>query len=167
MIHLITGGERSGKSAYAQKMARALSDSPVYLATAKVWDEDFEARIERHKGDRDGSWETIEEQTALSNVLPPKRVVVIDCITLWLTNYFALYKYDKEQSLKAATAEYDKVRDYNGTLFIVTNETGMGVHATTRSGRDFVELQGWINQYIAKDADQVTLMVAGLPMKVK
>ena len=167
MIHLITGGERSGKSAYAQKMARALSDSPVYLATAKVWDEDFEARIERHRGDRDENWETIEEQTALSDVLPPKRVVVMDCVTLWLTNYFALHKYDKEQSLKAAMEEYDKIKNYDGTLFIVTNETGMGVHAATRSGRDFVELQGWMNQHIAKDADKVTLMVAGLPMKVK
>ena len=93
--------------------------------------------------------------------------MVIDCVTLWLTNYFSQYDYDKEKSLKAAKEEFDKIKDYEGTLLIITNEIGMGVHAERKTGRDFVELQGWMNQYIASHADNVTLMVAGLPLKVK
>ena len=167
MIHLVTGGERSGKSAYAQSLAKSLAGNPVYLATAKIWDKDFEDRVSRHRSDRDESWETIEEQTQLGSVLPTGRVVVIDCVTLWLTNYFSQYDYDKEKSLKAAKEEFDKIKDYEGTLLIITNEIGMGVHAERKTGRDFVELQGWMNQYIASHADNVTLMVSGLPLKVK
>ena len=167
MIHLITGGERSGKSGYAQSVAKSLTDNPLYLATAKIWDQDFEKRVKRHQSDRDQSWETIEEQTELGSVLPTGRVVVIDCVTLWLTNYFSKYQYDKERSLEAAKTEFDKIKDYEGTLLIITNEIGMGVHAESKSGRDFVELQGWMNQYIAKRADVVTFMVSGLPLKVK
>jgi len=167
MIHLITGGERSGKSGYAQKLAEEMSDDPIYLATAKVWDDGFKSRVKRHQADRDSRWQTIEEQTKLSSVLPDNRVVLIDCVTLWLTNYFSQYKGDKERCLEEAKAEFEKLQNYDGTLIIITNEIGMGVHAHNQSTRDFVELQGWVNQHIAKHASKVTLMVSGIPMKMK
>lgn len=167
MIHLITGGERSGKSGYAQELALSLTDKPVYLATAKIWDEGFQERVNRHQADRDGRWTNIEEQLEISAVIPLGGVVVFDCVTLWLTNYFVKFKNDKLKSLEAAKSEFDKVKNYNGTLLIISNEIGMGLHGESQMARDFLELQGWMNQYIAKVADSVTFMVSGLPMKVK
>lgn len=168
MIHLITGGERSGKSSYAQRLALEASDRPVYLATAKVWDDEFKQRIDRHKTERDHRWRLIESETQLTDRLPDgKEIIVIDCITLWLTNFFSFFKSDKNKTLDAARGEIDKLDQYAGKLFIVTNEIGMGVHADGKSARDFVELQGWTNQYLAKKSDKVTLMISGIPMTVK
>lgn len=167
MIHFITGGERSGKSGYAQSLALDLTSNPIYLATAKVWDGSFQERVDRHKSDRDDRWTNIEEQIALSEVIPDGKVVVVDCVTLWLTNFFSLHKSDKNKSLEAAKKEFDKLRSYNGSLIIISNEIGMGLHGNSQMARDFVELQGWMNQYIAKAADSATFMVSGLPMKVK
>ena len=167
-MHLITGGERSGKSSYAQRLALELSDAPVYIATAKVWDDEFKQRVDRHKNERDERWHLIESEIEIASHLPENNgVVVIDCITLWLTNFFSVYKGDKAKALKEAKKEVDKLDAYNGNLFIVTNEIGMGVHGHEKSTRNFVELQGWINQYVAKKADNVTLMVSGIPMVVK
>src|SRR3954471_2186776 len=99
MNRLILGGARSGKSRYAQGLALARSDSPVYLATSRRWDDEHAARIARHQADRDARWTTIEEETTLSRVdLPPldskPRVIVVDCLTLWLTTLFFDAKYD-------------------------------------------------------------------------
>lgn len=167
MIILITGGERSGKSSYAQSLALKLSDRPVYLATSKVWDEDFAQRVERHRGERDERWTSIEEQISISKVLPGNSTVVIDCVTLWLTNYFSKLKGERDAVVAEAKEELNQIFNYSGTLIIISNELGMGLHATTKMGRDFVEAQGWINQHIAKNADEVYFMVSGLPMKVK
>lgn len=167
MIYLITGGERSGKSAYAQKLALELCGHPVYVATARKWDGNFEKRIQKHQSERGGQWENIEEEKHISNLDLKNKVVVIDCVTLWLTNFFTDTKYDIETSLKQAKAEFDKIKFMNGIFFFVTNEIGMGVHAGTETGRKFVELQGWMNQYIAKNAHMVVLMVSGIPVIIK
>lgn len=95
------------------------------------------------------------------------KIVVIDCVTLWLTNFFTDTKYDIETSLTQAKTEFDKIKSMNGTFIFVTNEIGMGVHAGTEIGRKFVELQGWMNQYIAKNVDKVILMVSGIPVIIK
>lgn len=166
-IIFITGGERSGKSAFAQKMAEALSDSPVYLATARIWDQDFAKRIERHKNDRDERWTTIEEEKALSRHGLVGKVVVLDCITLWLTNLFADHKFEFEPALAEAQGEWDRFINRDFTLLVVTNEIGMSLHAQTESGRKFVELQGRINQYIAGMANEAYLMVSGINVKIK
>lgn len=167
MIIFITGGERSGKSSYAQSLALKFSNRPVYLATSKVWDEDFAERVKRHQSERDERWTTIEEQFALSEVLPAQSTVVVDCVTLWLTNFFSKYKRDKGFVVEEAKKEFYKMKGYDGTLIIISNELGMGLHANTKTGRDFVEVQGWVNQYIAQYADEVYFMVSGLPIKVK
>lgn len=168
MIYLITGGERSGKSSYAQNLALQLSDSPIYVATARKWDADFQIRIDRHQQERDERWINIEEEKYLSKINFTGKVALIDCVTLWLTNFFTDHKYDVNLSLEEAKLEFLSIANQeNITLIIVTNEIGMGVHAETHIGRKFTELQGWMNQFLASNADQVVLMVSGIPVKIK
>ncbi|OXA77302.1 adenosylcobinamide kinase /adenosylcobinamide-phosphate guanylyltransferase [Flavobacterium aquidurense] len=168
MIYLITGGERSGKSSYAQNLALKLSDTPVYVATARKWDDDFQNRIDRHQQERDERWTNIEKEKHLSEIDFSGKVALIDCVTLWLTNFFVDTKYDVAVSLEEAKKEFLAMASQeNATLIIVTNEIGMGVHAETHIGRKFTELQGWMNQFLASNADEVVLMVSGIPVKIK
>jgi len=167
-IHLITGGQRSGKSRYAESLAKEASEHPIYLATSRVWDDDFKKRIERHQRDRGDEWVNVEEEKTISTVdFPAGSTVVLDCITLWLTNYFTDLDFDAEAALAEAKSEWDRLIQKDITLFVVSNEIGMGVHADAAVGRHFVDLQGWMNQYIASTANQVTLMVSGVPVEVK
>ena len=185
MIHYITGGERSGKSSLAQSLAEQISDQPYYLATSRVLDEDFAKRVNRHIEDRaesNSDWITIEAAIHLSDVLERYFVkltfdskqpiaIVIDCVTLWLTNYVMDYDYDIDKCLTLAKQEIDQLRDfanqYHATLFIVSNEIVMSLHSNSADGRKFVSLQGWINQYLAHLADKATLVVSGLPVTLK
>lgn len=168
MIYLITGGERSGKSSYAQNLALQLSDSPIYIATARKWDADFQNRIDRHQLERDDRWINIEKEKHLSEIDFSEKTALIDCVTLWLTNFFVDTKNDVTLSLEQAKKEFEAIAAQKNTnLIIVTNEIGMGVHAETHIGRKFVELQGWMNQFLASNADQVVLMVSGIPVKIK
>lgn len=170
-MYYISGGERSGKSNYAQQLAESLSKKPYYLATSRVWDADFKKRIDRHISDRDERWTTIEEEKNISNVIPKNATVVIDCVTLWLTNFYLDTQNDEQKSLSLAIQEIDKmlkiISEINTTIIIISNEIGMGLHADTKIGRKFTELQGWMNQYIAKKADKATFMVSGLPLTLK
>jgi adenosylcobinamide kinase/adenosylcobinamide-phosphate guanylyltransferase len=166
-LYYISGGQRSGKSRYAQDLALQLSPRPVYLATSRAWDEDHRQRIARHVADRDARWTTLEEEKYLSRLDLTGRVVVLDCVTLWLTNFFTDANYDVETALGQAQAEFDKLLTQNCTLLVISNEIGMGLHATTEAGRKFTDLQGWLNQYIAQRADHAIFMVSGLPLTVK
>nr|MBC7613209.1 bifunctional adenosylcobinamide kinase/adenosylcobinamide-phosphate guanylyltransferase [Pseudopedobacter sp.] len=163
MIYYISGGARSGKSGYAQALALSLSQNPIYLATARNWDADFDQRIKRHQSDRDERWENIEEEKYPSKIDFSRRVVVLDCVTLWLTNFYVDTKYDIEEALKKIKDEVDQLAQQDATFIIISNELGMGLHADTESGRKFTDLQGWTNQYIAKKADKAIFMVSGLP----
>lgn len=168
MIYLITGGERSGKSTYAQNLALQLSDSPIYVATARKWDSDFQNRIDRHQQERDDRWTNIEKEKYLSEIDFSGKTALIDCVTLWLTNFFVDHKNDVSLSLEEAKKEFLSIANQeNTTLIIVTNEIGMGVHSATEIGRKFTELQGWMNQFLASNADEVVLMVSGIPVKIK
>lgn len=166
-IHLITGGERSGKSTYAESEALRLSESPVYLATARVWDEEFRQRILRHQERRGPEWTNIEEDIRPSKHDFTGRVVLIDCITLWATNYFFDMQQDVDQALEALKKEFDTLVQQDATFIFVTNELGMGGMSESRTQRLFTQLQGWMNQYVAARADRVTLMVSGIPLTVK
>lgn len=167
MIIFVTGGARSGKSQYAQERALSLSDTPVYVATAKVWDDDFDQRVKRHQNDRDQRWTNFEEQRNVSALPIDNRVTMIDCVTLWLTNFFVDTKNDIDASLELLKKEIDALSTKTGTYLIISNEIGMGVHAETEIGRKFTDLQGWANQYIASKADEVVLMVSGIAVKIK
>ena len=166
-IHLITGGERSGKSTYAESEALRLSESPVYLATARIWDEEFRQCILRHQERRGPEWTNIEEDIRPSKHDFTGRVVLIDCITLWATNYFFDMQQDVDQALEALKKEFDTLVQQDATFIFVTNELGMGGMSESRTQRLFTQLQGWMNQHVAARADRVTLMVSGLPLTVK
>jgi adenosylcobinamide kinase / adenosylcobinamide-phosphate guanylyltransferase len=166
-IIFITGGARSGKSRYAQELALQKSSHPVYVATAHQWDDEFRQRVQRHKQERDERWTSIEEEKYISRLPLAGKVAVIDCITLWLTNFFLELKQDIDACLEACKKEIGELARQDAVLIIISNEIGMGIHADTESGRRFTDLQGWMNQYIAAKADTVIFMVSGIPLTVK
>lgn len=167
MIIFITGGVRSGKSSFAQKMALNLSKEPVYLATAKIWDDDFHERIKRHQAERGPEWTTYEAYLNLHQLPLAGCTVVVDCLTLWLTNFFTDKPDKPEEVLEELKQEIENLFQLSGTFIIISNEIGMGMHADTPMGRKFADLQGWVNQYIAERADEAIFMVSGLPLYLK
>lgn len=186
-IILITGGQRSGKSSYAERLALSLAPNPVYIATARVWDDEFRERVRRHQERRGPQWTNIEEERELSRHDVTGRVVLIDCCTLWATNYF----YDSacendtfrdgndtfsngndtfidvNATLSALKAEFDRFTSQDATFIFVTNEIGLGGTSTNAVQRRFTDLLGWLNQYIANKADEVVMMISGLNIKIK
>lgn len=165
-IILITGGARSGKSQYAEQLALELSKNPVYVATAHIWDEEFAQRVRKHQERRGPEWTNIEEEKQLSKYDLTGRVALIDCITLWCTNFF-FEQQNAEMALEALKTEFDKFTAHDATFIFVTNEIGMGGVSENAVQRKFTDLQGWMNQYVASKADEVVLMVSGIPVKVK
>lgn len=166
-IIFITGGQRSGKSSYAQQIALSLSENPVYLATSRIWDKEHQKRIERHKADRGTEWTNIEEEKQLSNHRLENRVVLLDCVTLWATNFFFDNNSDVDLSLAMIKEEFDKLIQQEAQFIFVSNEIGLGGTSENKAQRLFMDLQGWINQYIASKANRVYLMVSGIPLQVK
>ena len=165
-VILITGGARSGKSRYAEELALSLSKNPVYVATAHVWDQEFAERVKKHQERRGPEWTNIEEEKLLSRLDLTERVAVIDCITLWCTNYFFDLQ-NVDAALEALKAEFDMFTAHDATYIFVTNEIGMGGMSDNAVQRKFTDLQGWMNQYVASKADEVILMVSGIAVKVK
>ena len=173
---LITGGSRSGKSAFALALAEALPAPRVFIATCPVLDEETRERVRRHRADRAGKgWETIEEQADLEGALrraPHAGVVLVDCLTLWINNL--MYQAGQEgrdlteddialrsRSLLAACAAHP------GTVIFVTNEVGMSIVPDNAACRRFRDLAGRCNQLVAADAGAVALLVCGVPLLVK
>lgn len=161
-IILITGGQRSGKSECAERMALGMSDHPVYMATARIWDEEFRQRVQRHQEHRGPQWTNIEEEKELSKHDVTGRVVLIDCLTLWGTNFFFDMDSHVHPALEAMKAEFDKFTQQDATFIFVTNEIGLGGVPDNELQRKFTDLQGWMNQYVAEKADEVYLMVSGI-----
>jgi adenosylcobinamide kinase/adenosylcobinamide-phosphate guanylyltransferase len=166
-ISLITGGQRSGKSNYAQRLALSLAGQPFYIATSRVWDEEFRQRILRHQRDRGSEWMNIEEEKFLSRHQFNGDTIVIDCVTLWATNFFSDNNSDVALSLKQLKDEFDKFTAQDANFIFITNEVGLGGVSMNETQRKFADLQGWLNQYIAGKADEVVLMICGIPMKIK
>jgi adenosylcobinamide kinase/adenosylcobinamide-phosphate guanylyltransferase len=165
MITLVLGGTRSGKSRYAQQLARQLSERPLYVATSRPWDADHQARIARHQRERGPEWRTVECEIELDALPLDGEVAVIDCVTLWLTNLFS--DADLERCLARARAIIDRLTEPRAQLLLVSNELGQSLHAPTELGRKFVDLQGLVNQHIAARAQNVAWMVAGIASYVK
>ncbi|MCQ2213614.1 MAG: bifunctional adenosylcobinamide kinase/adenosylcobinamide-phosphate guanylyltransferase [Bacteroidaceae bacterium] len=169
-IILITGGQRSGKSTYAEQLALSLSPTPVYMATAHIWDDEFRQRVDRHQQRRGPQWTNIEEERHLSRHDVTGRVVLIDCLTLWSTNFF--FRPDGEEPpiddvLQELKEEFDRFTQQDATFIFVTNEIGLGGVSANRVQRRFTDLLGWLNQYVAEKADDVYLMVSGIKVKIK
>ncbi|MCF0071148.1 bifunctional adenosylcobinamide kinase/adenosylcobinamide-phosphate guanylyltransferase [Dyadobacter sp. CY261] len=167
MIVYLTGGVRSGKSSFAMELALQKSQHPVYVATSRIWDEDFAKRVKRHQDERGPEWASLESEKDIHLLPLTGKVAVIDCVTLWLTNLFVAFEFDIEKSLAAFKAEIDALVKIDATLIIISNEIGMGVHAETEAGRKFADLQGWANQHVAAVADEAIMMVSGIPLTLK
>ena len=168
-ITLITGGQRSGKSSYAERLALSLSSNPVYIATAHIWDDEFRERVARHQERRGPQWTNIEEEKQLSRHQLDGRVVLVDCLTLWATNFFfeAGDEARLDDTLEALKAEFDSFTAQDATFVFVTNEIGLGGTSSNAVQRRFTDLLGWLNQYVASRADSVVLMVSGIPVTIK
>ena len=164
---MITGGQRSGKSEKAEQLALSLSANPVYVATAKVWDDEFRQRVRRHQERRGPEWTNIEEEVMLSRHNVEGRVVLVDCVTLWLTNLFFQNGENVNRTLETAKEEFNRFTQQDATFIFVTNEIGLGGVSDNVVQRKFTDLQGLMNQYIAQRADEVLLMVSGIEVKVK
>jgi adenosylcobinamide kinase/adenosylcobinamide-phosphate guanylyltransferase len=172
----ITGGCRSGKSAFAQRLAEGLPDAKVYLATAPVLDREMAGRVARHQADRSaGGWKTVEETLDLAGVLtriPDGRTVLVDCLTLWINNLmYAAEKQGSEITEDDIAGTCGDIvatcRRRSGTIIFVANETGMGIVPDNPPSRLFRDLAGRCNQVIAAAADVAILMVSGLPLYLK
>lgn len=166
-IILITGGQRSGKSSYAEKLALAMAEKPIYMATSRIWDKQHEERIRKHQQRRGDEWTTIEEEKNLSKHKVAGKTVLIDCVTLWATNFFFDLEADVDKSIDALKQEFDTFTQQEATFIFVTNEVGLGGMSAHESQRKFADLQGGINQHIAAKADEVYFMVCGIPQKIK
>ncbi|MDE6546016.1 MAG: bifunctional adenosylcobinamide kinase/adenosylcobinamide-phosphate guanylyltransferase [Paramuribaculum sp.] len=166
-IILITGGQRSGKSTFAEETALKLSSAPVYVATDRVGDEEFRERVRRHQERRGPEWTNIEASEGIGGLNLAGRVVLVDCITMWLTNLFFSHGENRDEALAAFKDEFESLTTKPATYIFVTNEIGSGGISASAMQRAFTDLEGWANQFVASHADEVWLMVCGIPMKVK
>ena len=163
---LVLGGARSGKTGYAQTQARALSDTPRMIVTAQAFDDEMTHRIDRHRVDRGEAWTTVEAPLDLVPAirdLSSSDVAVIDCLTLWLSNLMAAGR-DIEA---ARNAMVDAVVSCRADLWLVSNEVGWGIVPDNALARRFRDEAGWLHQSLARVADEVVLVVAGLPLPLK
>ncbi len=167
-VLLITGGQRSGKSQYAEQLALSLSPNPIYVATARVFDEEFRQRVALHQARRGPQWTNIEEEKELAHHNFSQRVVLVDCLTLWATNFFFDLDESIEQALTALREQLEALFAQKEVTYIfVTNELGLGGVSPNATQRRFTDLQGSLNQIVAQRADEVTLMVSGIPVRIK
>ena len=167
MLELILGGARSGKSRYAE--SRAVDGERVYIATATAGDGEMATRIARHRDDRGPHWQTVEEPIALARVLQqhaaPGRVVLVDCLTLWLTNL--LLSDDRDVFARERAALLTWLPAHRGHVVFVSNEVGQGVVPMDALSRRFVDESGWLHQELAQFCDRVVFVTAGLPQVLK
>lgn len=165
-LTFLLGGARSGKSRHAEKLATALPAPWTYIATAQAYDDEMAERIALHRARRGEGWSTVDAPLDLADALrsaPDGRPVLVDCLTLWLSNHM-LAGHDPG----ALSAELDDVLSApRGPWFVVSNEVGLGIVPDNALGRRFRDVQGRLNQSVAAVADRVLFMVAGIPMQVK
>lgn len=169
MHELILGGARSGKSRLAERLAAESGQSVTYIATSQPLDGEMDARIQYHRERRPAHWQLVEEPLALAQVLREQagadKCLLVDCLTLWLTNLLML---DDEARLQAErSALLDSLAALPGRIILVSNETGLGVVPLGQLTRRFVDEAGWLHQALAERCQRVLFCVAGLPMVLK
>jgi adenosylcobinamide kinase / adenosylcobinamide-phosphate guanylyltransferase len=166
---LVLGGVRSGKSRYADELARSQARAVTLIATAEAGDEEMAARIEAHRRHRDPGWRIIEEPLALASALrravSPESLVIVDCLTVWLSNL--LCGNDADASRRETEGLLDALSSLAGDCILISNEVGFGIIPANALARRFGDEAGVLHQRIAAQCDRVVLMVAGLPLTVK
>ena len=176
-LTLILGGARSGKSSYALKLAKESGKPVTFIATAQAFDNEMSARIQKHKAERPAHWQTLELPLNIASSVSQIKsdAVILDCVTLWATNLMMQFVkddlVDETPYLNAIQNEIEEllaiIQNTNQNWFIVSNEVGLGLVPPYQMGRVYRDGLGWANQRIAKAADTVLFMVAGLPMTIK
>lgn len=167
LITFIIGGARSGKSSFALSKASKLEGKKAYIATAQALDDDMKERIEKHKKERPEEWMTFEEPLNISALIKDFQdkydVILLDCLTLWLSNLLFSNRAVEED------IEYfcSSLVTCHSSLFIVSNEVGMGIVPENELSRRFRDLSGYLNQKVAEIADEAYLVTAGIPIKIK
>ena len=178
---LLTGGARSGKSHYAQEMAVKSGKKTLFVATAEAGDDEMRQRIAAHKASRPPAWETLEASVDVGEAIIKSKtqaeIIIVDCITLLVTNVFCKHADYTTGIVHAAAAEKEVTYEIEGllrcmnrlekTYILVTNEVGMGLVPANPIDRLYRDLLGKANRMLAEKADEVYLMVAGMPLKVK
>ena len=166
-LTLVLGGARSGKSRFAESLVLESSLAPVYVATAEPLDEEMAARIAEHRARRGDGWRTVEEPVDLPGALArecgPERAVLVDCLTLWLSNLMT----GRRDVVAEGARLIDAIGGLRGALVLVSNEVGQGVVPDNPMARAFIDHAGRLHQALAARADAVVLLVAGLPQRLK
>ena len=170
VVHLlILGGARSGKSRLAQDMAARRWLHPVYLATAEILDDEMAARVRMHRRTRARRWHCVEEPLEIAKIIrrgvPGTDGLLVDCLTIWLSN--VLLKEGRGAFARRRDELVKALHQTRQDVILVTNEVGMGVVPENELGRTFRDLAGWLNQAVAKEADTVVFVAAGLPLVLK
>jgi len=169
MLELILGGARSGKSRLAERLAADSGLEVVYIATGQAGDGEMAARIAHHRAARPADWGLVEEPLELARALrdnaAPRRCLLVDCLTLWLTNLLMLE--DDTRLAMRRDAFLEALGELPGRIILVGNETGLGVVPLGELTRRYVDEAGWLHQAVAERADRVLFTVAGLPMLLK
>jgi adenosylcobinamide kinase/adenosylcobinamide-phosphate guanylyltransferase len=163
---LVTGGAKSGKSRFAEALVTRQNRPRIYIATAEAWDDEMRARIEAHRADRGAGWTTIEAPHDLVGALAqvdPATVVLVDCVTLWLSNLM-LAEADMEAEMSALL---HALASCPAPVIVVTNEVGWSIVPENALARRFRDLQGQLNQKLAQQSDRVIVVIAGLPFALK
>jgi adenosylcobinamide kinase/adenosylcobinamide-phosphate guanylyltransferase len=168
-IELILGGARSGKSRYALDLAMEFGDAVTWIATAEALDEEMAQRIARHRLERPKGWNTIEAPMELSEALrqsaAPSRCIVVDCLTLWLSNW--LCRNDSEAFARERESLLTSIKRVPGPILLVSNEVGWGIVPESMLSRRFRDEAGRLHQELAALSTRVTLVVAGIAMPIK
>jgi adenosylcobinamide kinase/adenosylcobinamide-phosphate guanylyltransferase len=172
-IHLILGGARSGKSAYAETLATNNGLPVTYIATAQVYDDEFKTRVQHHKDRRPANWTLVEEPHRLTQTLArlaaPNQCLIIDCLTVWLAQWICQDCNPPKNSSWQLEREafLTLLPTLAGTIILVSNEVGMGIVPLGEINRQFQDEQGRLNQAVAGLANEVVFIAAGLPLKLK
>ena len=169
---LILGGARSGKSSFAQRLAKRVGSNVLFLATAQAGDDEMAERITRHKASRPATWRTVEEPLELASVLQAEvasaDVVILDCLTLWLSN---LLLREGGVSEMEVLGQVDRLLDVYekgaASYILVSGEVGLGLVPPYPLGRAYRDIMGWMNQKLARRADKLFFMLAGIPLELK
>jgi len=169
---LVLGGARSGKSRFAERLVEAGCGEAVYIATAEALDAEMAERIAAHRARRQATWRTVEEpddlEGALGQAAAPGRSILVDCLTLWLSNAFGADAEGRGAAVPARIAGLvAALRGLPGRVVLVSNEVGLGLVPETKLGRDFRDAQGRLNQEVAAVCDTVVFVAAGLPLVLK
>jgi adenosylcobinamide kinase/adenosylcobinamide-phosphate guanylyltransferase len=171
-VIFITGGARSGKSSFALKEASGLTGEKAYIATAEALDDEMRERIEQHKKQRGKDWDTYEEPIEIGGLVRDignkYNVIVLDCLTLWLSNLI-----HSGLKINNAISDFKKslgdigTTGQTSTIYIVSNEVGLGIVPENKMAREFRDIAGILNQTIAEVSDEIYMLVAGIPLKIK